>query len=107
MADSDDNWREYIEWTEGADITQQEEETQVDHVKMETMPEKVALTEGRNIQELIIGHIVCTAVKYRSIRRHGAPVNSCEVDCKSYETIGMEIPYGKICRPPYGERAVQ
>ena len=38
----------------GTDITQQEEETQVDHVKMEMMPEKVALTEGRHRQELMI-----------------------------------------------------
>jgi hypothetical protein len=83
----------------GTDITQQEEETQVDNVKMGMMPEKIALTEGQHIQELIIRHIVCTTVKYRSIRRHGAPVNSWEVDCKSYETIGMEIPYGKVCRP--------
>ena len=56
-------------------ITQQEEETQVDHVKMETMSEKVALAGGRHWQELIISHVVSTTVNYRPTRRHGAQVN--------------------------------
>ena len=91
----------------GTDITHQEEETQVDHVKMKNMPGKVALTEGRHRQELIIQHIVCIAVKYRSIRRNGTQVNSREVDCTSYETTGMEMRYGKVVVRAHGERAVQ
>jgi hypothetical protein len=45
---------------------------------------------------------VCTAVRYRFIRRHGAPVNSLEVDCKGQETIGMERSVGRSRRKGCG-----
>jgi len=107
MVDSEDNWREYIEYRRGADITHREEETQVDHVKMEMMPEKFALAEGRHREELIIRHIVCTAVRYRSIRWHGAQVNSGKLTVQVMKRLAWKYVMERSVVRAHGEGAVQ
>ena len=74
---------------------------------METVPEEVALTEGLHRQELIILHIVCTAVKYGSVRWHGAQVNAGKLIVRVTNRLAWKCVKERSVVRAHGERAVQ